>query len=69
MDIDPKRFEEMERVRVEGQVNMLNRTGVQVEANRLEFYHLVIFIEDNKKQYAEILRQFGEWLHNKENPE
>lgn len=66
MNINPKRFEELEQIRKEGRTNMMDRSGVQVEANRLEFYALVIFIEDNKRQYAEILRQFGEWLHNKE---
>jgi len=42
-------------IRSSGAVNMLDTTGVQVEANKLGFYELVIFIEDHRKAYSSFI--------------
>lgn len=39
-------------VRESGEVNMLDRKGAQVVANKLERYDLVIWLEDNREDYA-----------------
>ena len=42
-------------IRDSGVTNMLDVNRVQYEANRLEFYELVIFIEENKKEYVHFI--------------
>jgi hypothetical protein len=52
-------FEQLEAIRQSGEINMLDRNGVQVIANNLDFFELVCWIEDNRKDYAEgIFRGF-----------
>lgn len=45
-------LEALEAIRKEGNVNMLDRQGVQIEASDAGEYETVIWIEDNKKEYS-----------------
>jgi hypothetical protein len=47
--------EQILQIRDSGVTNMLDVNRVQYEANRLEFYELVIFIEENKKEYVHFI--------------
>ena len=38
-----------------GRTNMFDTKTVQVIAHEMEFYELVIFIEDHKKEYAQFI--------------
>jgi len=50
-------LEGLKKVRESGEVNMLNRKGVQRVANDLGFYDLVVFIEDyDARDYMEMLK-------------
>ena len=42
-------------VRVTGETNMLDTRTVQVIANRMGFYELVIYLEEHKKEYANFI--------------
>lgn len=50
-----KIIEQILQIRDSGVTNMLDVNRVQYEANRLEFYELVIFIEENKKEYVHFI--------------
>ena len=43
-----------------GETNMLDSRAVQVIANRLGFYELVVFIEENRREYARFIMTGGE---------
>ena len=43
-----------------GETNMLDSCAVQVIANRLGFYELVVFIEENRREYARFIMTGGE---------
>jgi len=42
-------------IRDSGITNMFDLNKVQYEANQLEFYELVIFIEDEKEKYIQFI--------------
>ena len=42
-------------VRATGETNMLDTRMVQVIANRMGFYELVIYLEELKKEYANFI--------------
>ena len=47
--------EQIMAIRSSGAVNMFDATGVQVEANKRNFFELVILIEDNRKAYSNFI--------------
>lgn len=47
-------------IRDTGETNMLDSRAVQVIANRLGFYELVVFIEENRREYARFIMTGGE---------
>lgn len=47
--------EQILEIRASGVINMFDATGVQVEANRREFYELVIFIEEHRAEYGRFI--------------
>lgn len=42
-------------VRATGEANMLDISLVQVIANRMGFYELVIYLEEHKREYASFI--------------
>lgn len=42
-------------VRAAGETNMLDTRKVQVIANRMGFYELVIYLEEHRKEYANFI--------------
>ena len=42
-------------VRATGETNMLDTRMLQVIANRMGFYELVIYLEEHKKEYANFI--------------
>jgi hypothetical protein len=48
-------FKQLMTIRKGGSVNMLDRPGVQSEANDRDFYDAVVWIEDNKKSYGQFV--------------
>ena len=52
--------EQILAVRDTGETNMLDSRAVQVIANRLGFYELVVFIEENRREYARFIMTGGE---------
>ena len=52
MILDVKVATQFEYVRKEGTCNMMDFNGVQVRANELEFYALVVWLQENRKDYA-----------------
>lgn len=52
--------EQILAVRDTGEVNMLNSRAVQVIADRLGFFELVVFIEENRREYARFIMTGGE---------
>ena len=55
MLITDKIFEQIMAIRSSGAVNMFNAIGVQVEANKRNFFELVILIEDDRKAYSNFI--------------
>lgn len=47
--------EQILAIRDSGITNMFDLNRVQYEANQLEFYELVIFIEDEKERYIQFI--------------
>ncbi len=47
--------EQILAIRDSGVTNMFDLNRVQYEANQLEFYELVIFIEDEKEKYIQFI--------------
>lgn len=47
--------EQILAIRASGVSNMLDVNRVQVEANKLEFYELVIFLEEHRKAYLQFI--------------
>ena len=42
-------------IRATGETNMLDARRVQVIANRMGFYELVIYLEEHRKEYANFI--------------
>ena len=71
-------FEEMSKVRDDGSVNMLDRNGAMVIANRLDCYKLVVHLGSfdessggrlttkGRHDYMNFLNRYGEWLGGQE---
>lgn len=55
MLITDRLYDQILAVRGSGAVNMLDVYGVQREAYKREFYELVVFLETNRKEYAEFI--------------
>ena len=51
--------EQILAVRDTGETNMFDTRMVQVIANRMGFYDLVVFIQEHKREYAQFI-MFGE---------
>ena len=56
--MDDKAFEELLDIRNGGKVNMLDIHAVQREAYEKGFYELLVFIEEHRTEYAEVI-MFG----------
>lgn len=54
--ITPGLIEDINEIRLSGEVNMLDRDGVQVIANDMEYFDLVVWIQDNQNDYMTLLR-------------
>ena len=50
-----KVMEQILAIRDSGVTNMFDTNFVQQEANRLEFFELVLFIEDYKSEYVHFI--------------
>lgn len=50
--VPQKVYDGIEAVRKSGKTNMLDRNAVQVMCNVMGFYDAVLWIEDNKREYA-----------------
>ena len=55
MIITDKLVEQIVSIRDSGAINMFDANGVQVEANKRNFFELVILIEDNRKAYSNFI--------------
>ena len=53
--MDEKVKEQILAVRATGRTNMFDTNMVQVIANEMRFYELVIFIEEHKEDYAKFI--------------
>lgn len=47
--------EQIENIRKSGETNMLDVNMVQWLANREQYYELVVYLEDHRKEYIEYL--------------
>ena len=47
--------EQIEAVRQSGETNMLDTRMVQVIANRMGLYELVVYLEEHRKEYANFI--------------
>jgi hypothetical protein len=47
--------EQIVAIQGSGRVNMFDANGVQIIANEMNFYELVIFIEEHKEQYSHFI--------------
>ncbi len=52
-------IDQAETIRQAGPVNMMDRRGVQYHADQMEMYGLVVWIEDNPKDYMNLLQALG----------
>ena len=50
-----KLVEQILAVRASGKTNMFDINGVQVIANEMEFYELVIFLEEHRAEYVRFI--------------
>lgn len=67
LNIPDEIFEQLERVRASGRINMMLRRNVQAIANSFDCYALVTFIEEQPKaMWPEILAEFGRWRKGRE---
>ena len=55
MIITDKLVEQILSIRDSAVVNMFDVIGVQVEANKRNFFELVLLIEDNRKAYSKFI--------------
>ena len=55
--ITPGLVEDMNTIRYSGKVNMMSSVGVQSVANDMEMFDLVLWIEDNRRDYMKLLRE------------
>jgi len=55
MIITDKLVEQILAIRASGAVNMFDANGVQIEANKRNFFELVILIEENRKAYSNFI--------------
>jgi len=46
-------YDQLEEIRQEGRVNMLDYYGVMQIANEYDMFELVVWLDENKKLYAE----------------
>ena len=53
--MDEKVKEQILAVRATGRTNMFDSNMVQVIANEMKFYELVIFIEEHKEDYVNFI--------------
>jgi len=53
INVTEKVYQGLEAVRMSGQTNMLDRNAVQFLADEMGFHETVIWLHENKKQYAE----------------
>lgn len=60
MTIPTEVIEQAEKVRQSGVTNMMDRNGVQVAANDQGSYALVVWIEDNRRDYMDLLMELGQ---------
>ena len=61
MKISDKIIEQIEKVRSAGKCNMLDTIAIQQYAHDNHFYELVIFIEENREEYAEYIFNRKRW--------
>ena len=61
MKISDKIIQQIEKVRSAGKCNMLDTLAIQQYANDNFFYELVIFIEENRREYAEYIMTRKRW--------
>ena len=61
MTISDKIIEQIEKVRSAGKCNMLDTIAIQQYANDNHFHELVIFIEENREEYAEYIFNRKRW--------
>lgn len=52
VQVDQEVYDGLERVRVSGDTNMLDRRAVQFFANQNNDYATVMWIEDNPREYS-----------------
>ena len=52
-------IDQAETIRAAGPVNMMDQRGVQYHADQMEMYGLVVWIEDNPKDYMNLLQALG----------
>ena len=57
--IDQNIIDQAEAIRQAGPVNMMDRLGVQYHADQAGMYGLVVWIEDNPKDYMSLLTELG----------
>ncbi len=63
---------QFDRVRLTGRTNMYDRNQVQVVANDLNCYHLVVWIGDpddraDRKRYSRLIESFNDWKAAQDN--
>lgn len=60
-------FEQLERVRASGRINMMDRPNIEAIAHDLDCYALVDYIERTKRHtWPLVLGEFGKWRKGRE---
>ena len=59
-------LDQLERVRASGQANMVSRREVMRVANHCGHSELVVFAEEHKRDWMDVLQVFGEWKKGRE---
>ncbi len=59
MGINQEVIDQAEEIRQAGPVNMMDRKGVQYYAFQEDYFELVNWIEDNPKNYMDLLGKLG----------
>ncbi len=57
--IDQEVIDQAEEIRQAGPVNMMDRVGVQREANDRGYFELVVWIDANQGDYGSLLGELG----------
>lgn len=60
-DIPEIVLHQLEKVRASGQANMVSRREVMGVANDRDLSDLVVFAEEHRRDWMNVLRVFGEW--------